>query len=215
MTKPHLNMLKAILCDFDGVLYRLNKDCALTLLMDVKHKLRIPAHLMLERYFFSNPYFREIDTGTLSYAEMLGLIQESCWSGSTADWLEIWEGIWACYEPSVALLAILEAFLESGFPVVIITDNHKDFRSWLLRNTSLASFEQHLICSAELGICKPEPRIFALALAMAKSKPEYTCYIDDNVKNVNAANKLNIVGLHFTNETSTIKRIMNLILSPE
>lgn len=54
------------------------------------------------------------------------------------------------------------------------------------------------IVSGDVGMVKPDPRIFQLLLQRFGLRPEETFFIDDNADNVAAARALGIGGIHFT-----------------
>ena len=66
-----------------------------------------------------------------------------------------------------------------------------------LQRLSLAEHFDFLINSSEVGVAKPNPEIFARALAMADTLPDEAIFIDDTLKNVQAAEKLGIRSHHF------------------
>lgn len=186
---------KTILCDFDGVLCELNRRNALGILEQVNTYLRISPTTLLDEYFYSNPYYREIDLGILKYADMLKRICTKCWLGSVSSWIKLWEEIWDCYEVNQPLLDCFNSSLEMGHSVAIVTDNHIDFRKWLAIHPLLSHMERRLICSAEISLCKPNQEFFHRALTLTSNIPQQACFIDDNIKNVEAANAIGIEGI--------------------
>ena len=71
----------------------------------------------------------------------------------------------------------------------------KGFRVFGLSNWSIETFS--LVISGIEHVMKPDPRIFELALQRFGIKAEETVFIDDNPKNVAAANALGIRGILF------------------
>lgn len=88
---------------------------------------------------------------------------------------------------------------------------HRDFHLCLLSNTNpfimshtkskaftaegrpITDFFDTLFLSYEMGICKPDARIFLKALEMEQMKADECLFIDDSKKNTDAAEK---VGIH-------------------
>jgi 2-haloacid dehalogenase len=60
----------------------------------------------------------------------------------------------------------------------------------------LADFEDILV-SGEEKLAKPDPQIYEVALARFQAKPEHSLFIDDSLKNIEAARALGIQSLHF------------------
>lgn len=64
--------------------------------------------------------------------------------------------------------------------------------------------------SHQIGIIKPDPKIYRLTLRKLKVKPQEAVFIDDKLENVRAANKLGIKGIHFKNENKLYKDLQKL-----
>ncbi len=64
-----------------------------------------------------------------------------------------------------------------------------------------------LIFSAEVGLAKPDRRIFDLALDRLGVNPDETIFIDDGLANVEAAKSIGMIGLRFEQTTQIIEQI--------
>jgi putative hydrolase of the HAD superfamily len=64
-----------------------------------------------------------------------------------------------------------------------------------------------LICSAEVGLAKPDRRIYELALARLRVQPAQTIFIDDVQSNVEAAQAIGMAGVRFLNTAQTMAEI--------
>lgn len=64
------------------------------------------------------------------------------------------------------------------------------------KGNGIEDFFNVLHCSYEMGICKPDAEIFLSALREDGFTPEETIFVDDSLKNIEAANRLGITGLH-------------------
>lgn len=67
----------------------------------------------------------------------------------------------------------------------------------MLDNHQLTELFHEIIVSSEVGIKKPDVRIFHLALNKLQIRPEQAIFIDDNPDNVAAASSCGIAGVHF------------------
>jgi putative hydrolase of the HAD superfamily len=93
--------------------------------------------------------------------------------------------------------------------VSLVRGLHEGYRTGLLSNTSDADPQGFLrreglqglfdvvILSAAVGLAKPDPAIYRLALARLGTAPRATVFVDDYEPNVAAAADLGIQGLHF------------------
>ena len=65
------------------------------------------------------------------------------------------------------------------------------------RCPTLALFED-VVVSADIGLIKPDPRIFAHAISRCRLRPARTLFVDDLLVNVEAAAAAGLRALHFT-----------------
>jgi len=81
-------------------------------------------------------------------------------------------------------------------------------RSWIMEG----AFD-HLIVSADVGLIKPDPRIYQLALERAGCAPHEAVFIDDRKVNTDAAQALGINCILFKNKSKTISALSRIIRS--
>jgi len=80
------------------------------------------------------------------------------------------------------------------------------FNQYLLNNLQLPSLEpffETLYLSYEVGLRKPDLRIFEYVLQDAGLAPERTLFIDDSIQHIQAASELGILTKHLVNEDIT------------
>jgi putative hydrolase of the HAD superfamily len=53
------------------------------------------------------------------------------------------------------------------------------------------------VTSAEIGVMKPDPRIYQVALDRLGLSPPEAVFVDDFIENVEAARRLGMGGVHF------------------
>ena len=69
-----------------------------------------------------------------------------------------------------------------------------------------------IIDSSEVGIRKPDPKIFTLALQIADNSADKTIFLDDYVEHVNVAEELGIKGIHVgPNPLDALKQLDKLL----
>jgi epoxide hydrolase-like predicted phosphatase len=81
----------------------------------------------------------------------------------------------------------------AGLGTALVTNNVAEFREGWKRLIPVAELFDHLIDSSEVGVRKPDPRIFELALARLAVPAAHAVFLDDYPGNVEAARRL---GLH-------------------
>lgn len=98
----------------------------------------------------------------------------------------------------------LVAELDSaGVPLFAITNfSHEFWPPFRAREAVLFDRFRDVVVSGKEKLVKPDPAIYALALARFGLKPGDAVFIDDNRANVDAAAALGIHALHFTDEVA-------------
>ncbi|WP_239115241.1 HAD family hydrolase [Planotetraspora kaengkrachanensis] len=71
-----------------------------------------------------------------------------------------------------------------------------------------------IVISGEVGMRKPEPRIFHHALGLISLEPQQCVFIDDIEANIDAARTLGIVGIHHREAGTTISEMEQLFSLP-
>jgi 2-haloacid dehalogenase len=99
--------------------------------------------------------------------------------------------------PIAGSVAILDELKQAGFELHALTNwSVEKFPIARERYEFLGHFES-IVVSGEVGLIKPDPRIFRLLLE-GIGRPAADCiYIDDNAKNVAAAEALGFDAIHF------------------
>lgn len=143
-------------------------------------------------------FFLDVETGAISAEDFVKKVAEVrgnddlSWDDLLQCWLGFFDGVKSKVVEDLDLL-------------------HRDFHLCLLSNTNLfimshtkskaftaegrpiTDFFDTLFLSYEMGICKPDARIFLKALEIEQMKADECLFIDDSKKNTDAAEK---VGIH-------------------
>jgi len=107
----------------------------------------------------------------------------------------------------------LLAFIRSLRPnckTGVISNAWPDMRDYLAENKSDDAFDA-LVISAEVGIMKPDPKIFHLAVEKFQVKTEEAVFVDDMLPNVEAARRLGMQGILFQNTEHTLKKLKQIL----
>jgi putative hydrolase of the HAD superfamily len=87
----------------------------------------------------------------------------------------------------------LTAFLSNGIPEVMAR---------LRAERALGSCFDVIVVSSEVGLTKPDPRIYELCLARLGVDAARALFVDDRIENVEAAAAVGLRTLHFTGDES-------------
>jgi HAD superfamily hydrolase (TIGR01509 family) len=102
-------------------------------------------------------------------------------------------------------VALLEALAGRGVPLYALTNwSHETFHHARARFPWLGHFRDILV-SGDVGIKKPDRRIFRLMLQRIGVEPAAVVFIDDVVGNVESARALGIEAVHYTSPAALRK----------
>ena len=92
----------------------------------------------------------------------------------------------------------------------LISNNWSDLREYLTREKMIDAFD-HIIISAEVGVAKPEPGIFRIALEQAGVKPEEAVFVDDFYVNIEGCEKVGMKGIHFKDAETAMEQLKQIL----
>ena len=101
-------------------------------------------------------------------------------------------------------------FLRPQRKIGVISNAWPDMRDYLVENKFDDAFDA-LVLSAEVGIMKPDPQIYDIALDKFKVKPDEAVFVDDMPANVEAARTLGLHGVLFQTPEQTLKKLKELL----
>jgi len=97
-----------------------------------------------------------------------------------------------------------------GFRIISINNEPKELNDYRIKKFKLHRCFDAFISSCEVGMRKPDPRIFKLAMGVALAAPEQCYYFDDRLMLVEAAARLGINAFHHKGFESSKSIIENL-----
>lgn len=110
---------------------------------------------------------------------------------------EFAERTFAHKEVNPAMRALLDD-LRGRLRLAIISNATKTLEAILEERYQVTPYFEVIINSARVGVPKPEPEIFHIALERLGLRPEQTVFIDDQQRNVDAAAEMGIHANLFT-----------------
>ena len=103
---------------------------------------------------------------------------------------------------SQALIAgtadLMERLSEAGYRTYALSDNVREIVLYLRQKYDFWKHFEGVVISSDLGILKPDRRIFTHLLDAFGLKPEETLFIDDVLRNVEGARAVNMHAIQFT-----------------
>lgn len=100
--------------------------------------------------------------------------------------------------------------LRPRFKTGLISNAWSDMREYLVRKKLDVIFDT-LTISAEVGVAKPEAKIYHLALEQAQVQPEAAVFVDDVLANIEACEALGMKGILFKDPQEAMEQLKKLL----
>jgi epoxide hydrolase-like predicted phosphatase len=100
---------------------------------------------------------------------------------------------------------------QTGTKMGLLSNGWPSTRRFLEERWHIADIFEDVIISAEVGLAKPDRRIYQLALDRLGVKAEQTIFIDDFGENIQGARAVGIHGIHFQEPQSVLDELKDLI----
>ncbi|MFA5873515.1 MAG: HAD family phosphatase [Anaerolineales bacterium] len=196
--------IRAIFIDFGGVIVRTE---------DKGPRIRQAEHLGmtsrdLEKIIFESETSQRASTGEIpeeahwqAVAEALGVSRQE----SDKITAEFFSGD----RVDAALLDFLRS-LRPERKVGLISNAWSGLRTFITRQKIDDVFDE-MIISAEIGLIKPDPRIYRLALEKLDALPEESVFLDDVLVNVEAARSVGMSAIQFIQPEKTLEELKQLL----
>ena len=116
--------------------------------------------------------------------------------------------------PIAGSIEILAELRDRGTPLYGLTNWSAETYPAALERFAFLRWFRGILVSGEVGLIKPDPRIFALLIERFAVEPQRAVYIDDVEANVAAARPFAIHGIHFTTPAALREELVALGLLP-
>lgn len=104
--------------------------------------------------------------------------------------------------------------LKNDYPVAIISNTNILHFNFVYQRFSIVREIGQFILSFQVGVRKPDSRIFQIALERFHATPTQTLYIDDREDFITAAGGLGLVGIHFRGGDPLERELQTLNILP-
>jgi len=145
-----------------------------------------------------NAIWLAVNRGELTLAEAKArYIAEQGFAPRDID--QLWEALYASFPLITDTRALMDDLKASGYRLFAITDNVNEIVAQLKRDYDFWHLFEAAAVSAELGIMKPDPRIYRWLLEKGGIAAEESVFLDDVERNVEGAKAVGIEAILFTN----------------
>lgn len=193
--------VKNVIFDLGGVILNIDFDLAI----QAFRQLGIPDFSSLYSRFKQSSLFDDLETGHISPEQLHQALSEHLPSNITPEQMDL------------AWNALLLDFPEENIRLLERLKNQGCYRLFLLSNTNIIHYRSYCeqlnqrfgypnlgsllekeYYSFEMGVRKPDLRIYQQVLEDAQLRPEESIFIDDLEENIHAARKTGMLGHHLT-----------------
>lgn len=99
--------------------------------------------------------------------------------------------------PHTAIGLVRRLAVDDDLKLAMLSNESRELMEYRIHKFGLDQDFSAYLVSAYVGLRKPDPRIFQLALDVTQSTPEETIFVDDRRENAAAASALGIHGVHY------------------
>ena len=114
--------------------------------------------------------------------------------------------------PIIGAVEILAELRERGTPLYILSNFSAETFPPAFERFDFLRWFRGMVISGEVGVIKPDPRIYEIMLARFAINPHRAVYIDDVAANAEAARPFGIHGIHFTTPGALREELVRLAL---
>lgn len=100
--------------------------------------------------------------------------------------------------------------LRPNIRVGLISNAWSGMRDWVISRNFADVFDD-MVISAEIGIAKPDARIYQAAMQNLHALPDGSVFLDDTLKNVEAARNIGMHAIHFVQPGHAIEQLQALL----
>ena len=100
--------------------------------------------------------------------------------------------------------------LRPRYYVGLISNAWPDMRTYIQEHGFDDAFD-HMVISAEVGVVKPDARIYQIALEHAEVNPNEAVFVDDFHENIEGSEKVGMRGIHFKDPEATLMELKKIL----
>jgi epoxide hydrolase-like predicted phosphatase len=197
--------IRAVIFDFGGVLVGMVDDRPR---LKLAEQLGVPLSRLDDLVFFSSSA-QKASIGAITVDMHWEAVREAL--GIKPDDLQSFlDQYWSADDVNWELLDFIKG-LHPAYKVGLLSNAWDNLRQTMHNRWNIDGLFDELVISAEVGMVKPDPRIFHLALEKLGVQPTDAVFIDDMVANVDAARQQGIAAIQFLDTKQTLANLQELL----
>lgn len=188
-------MIKAVIFDFFGVI------CSDGYWKSVKKGFSRP-----EKF---GELSHEASRGVLSWQQFLSKLSNE--TGRSGEELE---ALFEKEQINPELLSYIND-LHNKYQTALLTNASHEYIKSLTDKVELSDIFDEIIISSEIGLAKPDPKIYHYALEKLNVKPGESVFVDDTVKHIDAAKNIGINSILYQDFPQFKKKLEVILASSD
>ncbi len=183
--------IRAVIFDFGGVLVRTEDR---TSRQQLAERLGM-SYQELSEVVFDSETARQSALGEISADEAWEIIRKKL--GLTPEELaSMREQFWGGDVLDTELIDFLRE-LKGDYQIALLSNAGNDLRQALEEEWQISDVFDLIVISAEVGLAKPDPKVYQHILEQLGIEPHEAVFVDDFIENVNAASAAGMYAIHF------------------
>lgn len=193
--------IKAVFFDIGNVLLHFNPSEVLREVAGAigRHPIKVA------RYLWTSHKIEALERGEFGSDELFRIFQEELgYKGTFAQFRKLWCDHFRPERKTVSMLREVSKRVDT----YLLSNTHALHYDYIKQRYAFTKHIRAAVLSHELGMRKPEARIFAAALKTAKVEPAQAVFIDDLKPNVDAARKVGINAILYKGPEDLRRRLV-------
>lgn len=150
----------------------------------------------------------QLDKGLIEYTEFL---EEVC-KVTGVEKNEVHKMVTTSHHPNEILFEYIQQLKNAGYVLGVISNVGAPLNDYLPQK--LVDLFDHITLSYEVGVIKPDPRIYEYCIERIGFAPAECVFIDDREPNVQGAINVGMKGLLYQNTVDLIRELAQLGVKP-
>jgi FMN phosphatase YigB (HAD superfamily) len=198
-----MTAIKAVFFDIGNVLLHFNPNEVLKKIAGAigRHPLKVAD------YLWTSHKIEALERGEFGTDELYRIFREELdYAGTFAQFKKLWCDHFSLERRTAAILRKVSR----SVPTYLLSNTHALHYDFIRNNYAFTKHVRGAILSHEVGMRKPEPRIYEAALKIAGVKPGQALLIDDLKVNVLAAQKVGLQAIRYRGPDDLFRRLKPL-----
>ncbi len=186
--------IRAVLFDCDGVLQRPANDWA----GEIGRLTRLDGERLTDVLGVISDAEQPVLDGSRPFADVLDevLAREGLHVDDPADLLQVWQHLVVDQE----MLDAARGLQSHGVECALGTNQHRERAAYMHAALGYETIFEPIIISAEIGVAKPDPRFFEVAVERIGLPAGQVLFVDDVSANVEAARSVGLLAEQFAKD---------------